>query len=92
MNDKQKLEKKLEQAKRLFVLAGDYITRQRLLEFRDELIEVLASFPHRRQYIGDHVIRERARDLWEQHGCPAGRDDEFWLRAERELVEASSNH
>ena len=33
-------------------------------------------------------IRARARELWEQHGCPAGRDLEFWLQAERELRES----
>jgi hypothetical protein len=31
------------------------------------------------------MIRERARELWEQHGQPAGRDEEFWLRAEAEI-------
>ena len=92
MTDRQKLEKRLEQAKRLSMLAGDSLTRQRLLEFRDELIEVLSRFPGRRQYIPENVVRDRARDLWEQHGCPQGRDDEFWLRAERELVESSSSH
>ena len=29
-------------------------------------------------------IRERAYLLWEQDGRPAGRDVEFWLRAETE--------
>jgi Protein of unknown function (DUF2934) len=28
---------------------------------------------------------QRARELWEQHGRPAGRDEEFWLQAESEL-------
>lgn len=32
------------------------------------------------------TIAERAYQLWEQAGKPAGRDDEFWLRAESELV------
>jgi hypothetical protein len=35
----------------------------------------------------DDQIRIRARQLWEQAGKPAGRDDEFWYRAERELKE-----
>jgi hypothetical protein len=30
-------------------------------------------------------ISARARELWEQHGRPAGRDEEFWLQAESEL-------
>ena len=28
---------------------------------------------------------ERAHELWEQHGRPVGRDEEFWLRAELEI-------
>jgi hypothetical protein len=30
-------------------------------------------------------ISSRARDLWLSHGSPEGRDEEFWLSAEREL-------
>jgi hypothetical protein len=30
-------------------------------------------------------IKARARELWEQNGCPAGRDLEFWLQAESEI-------
>ena len=30
-------------------------------------------------------IRQRARELWESHGCAQGRETEFWLQAEREL-------
>ena len=32
-------------------------------------------------------IRARARELWEQNGWPAGRDLEFWLQAEAEIIE-----
>jgi hypothetical protein len=34
------------------------------------------------------AIRARARELWEQNARPTGRDDEFWLAAEREIKEA----
>lgn len=30
-------------------------------------------------------ISSRARDLWQQNGEPSGRDEEFWLEAERQL-------
>lgn len=30
-------------------------------------------------------ISARARQLWENAGQPTGRDEEFWLQAEREL-------
>ena len=33
-------------------------------------------------------IAARAYQLWEQAGKPAGRDEEFWLRAEAELTKA----
>jgi hypothetical protein len=38
----------------------------------------------------DERIRERAYRLWEENGCPPGRDQEFWERA-RELVEIEAN-
>jgi hypothetical protein len=36
-----------------------------------------------------HLIRERAQEIWTEHGRPEGRDVEFWLAAERELAEGS---
>jgi len=30
-------------------------------------------------------IRERAHELWEAAGRPEGREEEFWLEAERQL-------
>jgi len=32
-------------------------------------------------------IRERAHSLWEMDGCPHGRDQEYWHRAERMIGE-----
>jgi len=32
------------------------------------------------------AIASRARRLWEEAGRPDGRDEEFWLRAEQQLV------
>lgn len=37
----------------------------------------------------ENEIRERARRYYEEAGSPEGRDDEFWLRAERDLQEDS---
>jgi hypothetical protein len=92
VNNRQDLQRKLEQTKRLSALAGELTTRQRLLELRDELIEALEKSPQRREHITDSCVRERAHDVWEQHGCPNGRDEEFWLTAERELVEGCRSH
>jgi hypothetical protein len=35
-------------------------------------------------------IRNRAREIWEENGKPAGRDLEFWLQAEREFRDAQA--
>jgi hypothetical protein len=37
----------------------------------------------------EETIRTRAHQIWQEHNCPAGRDEEFW-RAERELDGGSS--
>lgn len=34
-------------------------------------------------------IRELAFLLWEQAGCPAGKDREFWIKAEEQIVTAN---
>lgn len=41
---------------------------------------VVVSFEGIRQQ-----IRELAYSMWEKAGCPEGRDEEFWVSAEREL-------
>jgi hypothetical protein len=33
----------------------------------------------------EEIIRTRAHQIWQEHHCPTGRDDEFWLQAEREF-------
>jgi Protein of unknown function (DUF2934) len=38
----------------------------------------------------ERKIHERAQQLWQAAGMPTGRDDEFWLQAERE-VDAEAN-
>ena len=37
----------------------------------------------------EEQIRARAHELWEQAGKPEGREDEFWLLAEKDLSERS---
>jgi hypothetical protein len=40
----------------------------------------------------ENQVRQRAYQLWEQHGRLEGHEAEFWLQAERELKgEASSS-
>jgi hypothetical protein len=35
----------------------------------------------------EDLIRTRAQQIWQQNGRPSGRDEEFWIRAERECRE-----
>jgi Protein of unknown function (DUF2934) len=58
--------------------------QQRISTFAEELKErarTLAT-PNESQ------IRIRAWEIWKENGCPFGRDEEFWLQAEREFREA----
>ena len=44
---------------------------------------------HRRQALDPELrqqIETHARELWREAGRPSGRDLEFWLQAEREIV------
>ena len=81
--DDRELEIKLEQANRLISAAGDQTTYQRIKEFVEELKQKLQSRLAARR--SKEAIRARARELWEQHDRPSGRDLEFWTQAEREL-------
>jgi hypothetical protein len=51
----------------------------------------------------EHRVRERAFQLWQEAGCPEGRDEEFWHQAraavtaaaekpEGDLVEEAGGH
>jgi hypothetical protein len=37
-------------------------------------------------------IRLRAHELWERAGRPHGKEDQFWLEAERQLKEERISH
>jgi Protein of unknown function (DUF2934) len=37
-------------------------------------------------------IRLRAHELWERAGRPGGKEDQFWLEAERQLKEERISH
>ncbi|MHB8273130.1 DUF2934 domain-containing protein [Bradyrhizobium sp.] len=84
--ERQELERKIAQTSRLSLAVTDRKTQRRPAELRDELTQTLRRFPFRRVSIPESRIRARAHELWEQHGRPQGRDEEFWLRAECELV------
>jgi hypothetical protein len=42
--------------------------------------------------VEQEAIRERAHQLWEAAGRPDGKEDHFWLEAERQLKEELIRH
>src|SRR3982074_2243820 len=61
---------------------GDHETVRRILALADEMKQ------RARAMAEEAKIRNRAREIWEENGRPAGRDEEFWFQAEREFREA----
>jgi hypothetical protein len=86
-NDPRELKRQIEQAKRLASVTTDQTTYQRLKEFAEELRLRQRLQRHLAARRSKQEIRARARELWQQHGCPTGRDLDFWLQAERELCQ-----
>ncbi len=87
-DDPRQLETEIERAKRLAAGVGDRTTSQRLWDFIEELKQRLKKRRAARR--SKDEIRARAYEIWLQHGRPAGRDEEFWLKAEAELSEPGS--
>jgi Protein of unknown function (DUF2934) len=63
---------------------GDSETAQRVAALAEELRQRARGFAKP----SEKRIRRRAYEIWEENGRPAGRDDEFWVQAEREFQEA----
>jgi Protein of unknown function (DUF2934) len=63
---------------------GDRETVQRILALADELIQRARALTRP----DEANIRRRAREIWKENGRPTGRDEEFWLQAEREIRDA----
>jgi hypothetical protein len=85
IEDPRDLERKIEQASRIASRVTDQTTYQRLTAWVEELRQRLQKRLAARR--AKEEIRARAHELWEQHGRPVGRDEEFWLQAEAELKE-----
>ena len=83
--DPRELELQIEQAERIAARTGDPTTYERLKAWADELRGRLRRRLDARRT--KQAIGARAHEIWEQHGRPAGRDLEFWLQAESEIIE-----
>ena len=82
LEDPRDLERKIEQASRIASRVTDQTTYRRLTAWVDELRQKRQKHLAARR--SKEEIRARAHELWEQHGRPVGRDEEFWLQAESE--------
>ena len=83
--DPRELERKIDQACRIASTITDQTTLERLRAWVEELKQSLRQRLAARRAKED--IKARARELWEQNGRPPGRDLEFWLQAEAEIIE-----
>lgn len=84
-DDPAKLQRRLAQVTRLSSRVTDQTTVERFKVFADELGQKLQrALVNRRARIAERKIRARAYEIWEQNGRPVGRDEEFWVQAERE--------
>ena len=63
---------------------GDHETVRRILALTEELKQRARALAKPEEA----KIRIRAREIWEENGRPAGKDEEFWFQAEREFREA----
>ncbi len=52
----------------------------------DPVIDALNPFPDHDHRGRDERVRQRAYDLWVAEGQPEGKEQEHWLRAEREVL------
>jgi hypothetical protein len=63
---------------------GDRETVESILALTEELKQRARALARP----NEDRIRRRAREIWEENGRPAERDEEFWFQAEREFREA----
>jgi hypothetical protein len=87
--DSGDLERKIEQAARIASRINDQTTVERLRTWIEELRQRLRQRQEARRT--KQAISARAQEIWEQNGCPADRDLEFWLQAESEISERQRN-
>jgi hypothetical protein len=84
LSELRRLEHQLRLARRAVALIADETTVKRLEEFAGEISGRLRRLTLESL---EQKTRRRAYELWERAGRPQGRDAEFWLRAEREVLD-----
>jgi hypothetical protein len=89
MDQKQLVANLLEKARKYRGYArwmDDQQTVRSILALAAELRDRARALAHP----DERNIRNRAREIWEENGKPAGRDVEFWLQAESEFRDAQA--
>jgi cytidylate kinase len=81
--DPLELERKIDRATRIASGINDQTTVERLRAWIQDLRQKLQQRLEARRT--KQQISVRAREIWEQNGCPADRDLKFWLQAESEV-------
>ncbi|WP_018321989.1 DUF2934 domain-containing protein [Bradyrhizobium sp. WSM2793] len=84
LSELRRLEHQLRLARHAAALITDQETAKRLEEFAGEISRRVCRLKLESL---EHETRRRAYELWERAGRPHGRDAEFWLRAEREVLD-----
>jgi hypothetical protein len=84
-DDPPQLERKIDQATRIASRVNDQTTVERLWAWIEDMKQKLRRRREARRT--KQAISARAREIWEQNGCPVDRDLEFWLQAESETNE-----
>jgi hypothetical protein len=79
-DDPRELERMIDQATRIISRINDQTTVERLRAWIQDLRQRLQQRLEARRT--KQAISARAREIWEQNGCPADRDLEFWFQAE----------
>ena len=84
--DPRELGRQIDQATRIVSRINDQTTVERLRAWIQDLRQRLRQRLEARRT--KQAISARAREIWEQNGCPPDRDLEFWLQAESEIRRA----
>jgi hypothetical protein len=91
MGHRQRAAELLAKADRYRVHARSLSDRETAGRIWDLTEEMERQAQHLIKMLQEERIRTRAHQIWQQHNCPPGRDDEFWLQAERELEDAQQS-
>src|SRR4029453_632153 len=85
--DAERYRRKAEECRANARTATDDVDRTAWLRLPEDWIELARSAEHDGGASGsaEEEIKKRAYEIWERHGRPKGKEDEFWQQAEQEL-------